>query len=184
MKKITEVAHNPLSWVQPKASARYYELRADAEIAATLSFRSSSGSLATAVLEGGSKTFKRIGFLNPRVTVRDAGGLEDLATYHPRLWGGGDLVFSDGLVIHWRSTNFWGTSWAFADATGQILVDFKPGLEHERLSDMFKTQATVTTKNPASLQGRESLLVVLGLYLLILQEEDTTASAAAVVATM
>jgi hypothetical protein len=184
MKRVADFTHKKLSWVQPKVGVRYFELRAEGETVATLSFRSSSGSLATAEMDGGSRTFKRVGFLNPRVTVRDAGGLEDLASYHPRFWGGGELVFKDGLVVHWKSTNFWGTSWAFADAAGQGIVDFKPGLEHEKLSDMFKTQATVTISPSAPLQGRESLLVALGLYLLILQQEDATASAGAVVATM
>jgi len=184
MKRLADLAQKHLSWVQPKARERYFELRAEAETVGTLSFRSSAGSLATAEMDGGSRTFKRIGFMNPRVTVRDAGGLEDLAAYHPRLWGGGELVFKDGLVVHWTSTNFWGSSWAFTDATKQVLVDFKPGLEHEKLSDMFKTQATVIVNPSASVGGRESLLVALGLYLLILQEEDATTSAGAVVAAM
>ena len=184
MKRLADLAHKQLSWVQPKVSERYFELRTETGTVATLSFRSSTGSLATAEIDGGSRTFKRIGFLNPRVTIRDAGGLEDLAVYHPRIWGGGELVFNDGLVVHWKSTNFWGTSWVFADIANQVLVDFKPGLEHEKLSDMFKTQATVTINPSASLQGRESLLVALGLYLLILQEEDTAASAGAVAAAM
>lgn len=184
MRRVTDFPKSQFSWVQPKVGERRFELRTGADVVATLVFRSFTGSLATAETAEGSMTFKRVGFLNARVTIRDAGGLEDVAVYHPRLWGGGELLFNDGQEVHWRSTNFWGTSWAFTDGANQVLVDFKPGLEHEKFSDMFKIQATLTINPMPALQTRGSILLPLGLYLLILQQDDSTASAGAVVATM
>ena len=62
VKKIGEMIGRKLEWVQPSAWKMQYELRAGDELIATLRFRSSFGSFATAESADGCWTFKRVGF--------------------------------------------------------------------------------------------------------------------------
>jgi hypothetical protein len=183
MEQLIEFAGGPLEWLQPKAFERSFELVSGETLLATLAFRSAFGTLAEAVTADGSWTFKRVGFLNPRITVRQAGGLDDAAIYQPRFWGGGDLAFTAGPALSWRSTNFWATEWAFYDSAERALVTFRQGREKGGLPDLFKSQATVEV-SPSGLDShRLSILTTLGMYLLILHQDDTAAVVAATSAT-
>lgn len=176
---LSSVAGKPLYWVQPRAFDRRFELRAGEDLAvATLRFKSSFGTLATGEANGQSWTFKRVGFLNPRVTVRWAGAEDDLAIYYPRWQGDGTLEFADGRVFRWESINFWGTQWSFFDSSGEPLVTFKPGADKFRLSDLFKTQAFVEISSRGYALAEAPLLALLGWYLMILRNDDTAAVAA------
>jgi hypothetical protein len=62
---------SPLYWVQPGAFRRGFELhRADEQNIGSLRFEKAFGASARGDSPHGSWTFKRVGFLNPRVTVR------------------------------------------------------------------------------------------------------------------
>jgi hypothetical protein len=63
-------SNGPLVWAQPKALRREYQLKNDDELVGGLRFEKSYGSLATAEVASQDWTFKREGFLHPRVTVR------------------------------------------------------------------------------------------------------------------
>ena len=94
MMKMAELIGRELKWVQPHALKMEYELRAGEMLAATLHFRSSFGSFATATSADGSWTFKRVGFWQTRVTVRTSGTETDLAVFRNNTWsGGGTLEF-------------------------------------------------------------------------------------------
>jgi len=54
MKRLSDVIHGDLHWVQPRVFDRAFELRHLDEIVATLSFRSAFGSFATATSADGS----------------------------------------------------------------------------------------------------------------------------------
>lgn len=166
-------------WVQPRAFEQFYELTSGGERLASLTFRSSFGTMATAETATGSWTFKRVGFLNPRVTVRQAGTEIDLAVYHPRFWGGGALAFADGRSYAWSSTGFWGTRWEFREAAGGPALVFERGVREERFSDLLRTQFTVTMASTPVAPEILSILVTVGMYLLVLHQRDS----AAVVAT-
>jgi len=182
MKTISDAGGARLEWREPKALERYYELRSDRDIFATLSFRSSFGTMATAETGSGMWTFKRVGFLNPRVTVREAGSEQDAAVYQPKFWGDGYLIFAGGETFHWKPINFWATDWAFYDSSGRALVTFKAGTEHPKLADFLKTQATVDIEPAAVAQAKLPILVTLGWYLVLLHREDATAAAGGAVA--
>jgi hypothetical protein len=166
-------------WIQPSTSKRFYQLQRGEILLGRLSFRSSFGTLALAETSEGRWTFKRVGFLNPRVTARIADSGEDLAVYQPKLWGDGILSFMNGLVFTWKPTNFWATDWAFADAEGNLVIAFKGGVAEEKLRDIFKIQSTVEVV--AAPQSRDvfSVLLALGMYLLVLHHQDAAAAAAA-----
>jgi len=169
----------PLFWIQPKTLDRWFELRTEHDLVATLGWETSCGTLARAVTEDESWTFKRMGFLNPRVTVRESGSEINLATFYPRWLGDGTLEFGHGRTFRWQSTNFWATNWMFTDASGTPLVTFEAGSPESRLSDIFKTQAQVEI-DPEAIRAEETtLLVLVGWYLMILRRDDTAAGAAA-----
>ncbi len=102
MKAMSSAFGKDLCWIQPKGLGRHFELWAGDDVLATLQFETLCGSLATATSAEGSWTFKRVGFFNPRVTVRKAGEEVNLAVYTPK-WTGreGILEFPDGRVFHW-----------------------------------------------------------------------------------
>ena len=179
MKSFSRLKDMKMEWVQPKALERYFELRAGEDHLATLTFRSSFGSLANADTTEGSWTFKRVGFFNPRITVRAAGSEVDLAVYQPKFWGDGALTFRDGLSFSWKPVNFWATEWAFKDEAGNSILVFKSGIEKGKLSDAFKTQATVEIQPVLTPRQWLPLLAALGMYLLILRQEEAAAAAAA-----
>jgi hypothetical protein len=171
-----------MEWVQPKALNRTFELRAGGDHLATLAFRSSFGSLASADTADGSWTFKRVGFFNPRITVRAAMSETDLAVYQPKFWGDGVLAFRDGPSFSWKPANFWATEWVFKDEADNSILVFKSGIEKGKLSDMFKTQATVEVQPVLTPRQWLPLLAALGMYLLILRQEEAAAATAATAA--
>lgn len=169
-------------WVQPKLSHRNFELRAGDLLFATLEFQSAWGSLATAICSDGNWSFKRVGFFNPRVTVRSAGQETDLAVYRPK-WTGteGELAFLSGQHFHWKAANFWATQYAFVMPDGSPILTFKPGVEEGHLSDFFKYQARVEIEPGVIRIPELPVLALLGWYLMILQQDDATAASAAAV---
>jgi hypothetical protein len=179
MDELADVADQPLYWIQPKALVRCFELRSEDKVVATLAWETSCGSLARARASVGSWTCKRVGFLNPRVTVRESGSEVNLATFWPRWLGDGTLEFAYGRSFRWQSTNFWGTDWMFADFDGTPLVRFLQGSRERRLSNLLKTEALVDIQPQARDLPELALLVLLGWYLAILRRDDTAAGAAA-----
>ena len=177
METISNFIGSNLYWVQPKTFERRFELRAEQSILATLTFHSEFGTLATAEVDRVKWTYKRVGFLNPRVTVREVGSEANLAVYQPRFWGDGTLSFALGATFHWKPVNFWATDWAFMDSTDKVLLAFKPGSEKSKLSDIFKTQAALEIEPLAASLAQLPLLATLGWYLLILHQEDAAATA-------
>ena len=163
-------------WCQPKALQRSFELREGNRLLGTLHFATSCGSLATASLAAGEWTFKRTGFLHPRVTVRRRGQEADLAVFRPKGWGvEGELRFAGGRSYGWKAANFWSTKYVFLDGSGKALVTFKSGAEESKWSDLFKCQALVEIDPSANELEELPLLVSVGWYLMILDQEDATA---------
>jgi len=162
-------------WVQPRALDQAYELRSGDEQIAALAFRSAFGSLATADTADGTWTFKRVGFLNPRITVRVLGSETDLAVYQPQFWGGGALVLAGGRSFAWSSTGFWGTRWEFRSSAGGSALAFERGVSDEGFSGLFKSQFTVTFPADESMRDVLPMLAALGMYLLVLHQRDAAA---------
>src|SRR5215472_10520854 len=117
-----KLEHLDLDWRQPEALKRHYQLGHEAETVATLKFEKSCGSLATGVFGADQWTFKRSGFLSPRVSIRKAGSEIDHAIFTPSWTGSGWAAFDTGRRYHLRATNFWATEWAFEAEDGSQLV--------------------------------------------------------------
>ena len=171
MKKLTQVMGMDLEWSQPSGFKQNYELHAGTELIATLRFRSSFGSFATAETADGSWTFKRVGFFMTHVTVRLPDSGENLAIFREKTWkGGGTLEFADGCRLL-ASTNFWQSRYAFETETGGQLVVFEVG-------GVFRHSAKVKIDASALRRAELPLLVTLGWYLAILMQQDSAAVAA------
>ncbi len=183
MRPLSDMAGQPLYWVQPHALRRRFELRdPDGDLVATLRFERTLGTLATAESAAGTWTFKRTGFLNPQVTVRHAGLEANLAVYQPRFWGGGRLSLADGRAYDWEAFNLWRTQWGFVAPGGQRLFVLRPGSETSQLTDLFKKQAIVEFESPGEAADLLLLMICLGWYLLVMYYEDSAATSAAVTA--
>lgn len=167
-----------LYWVQPRTFERQFELRTEDRLFGNLRFEKALGTLATGSSAAGRWTFKRVGFLNPRVTIREAGANDDLGVYWPKHWSGGWLEFVKGGKFHWKATNFWGTEWGFCDVQDRLLFVLKPGVEKAKLSDLLKTQAVVEIAPQSHAHAALPLLLLLGWYLMILHQEDTAVTMA------
>jgi hypothetical protein len=181
MTEFKTIESTTVEWLQPRASERLFELRTDEARVGHLRFRSNLGTLADGRTAQGAWTFKRVGFLNPRITVRVDGSDSDVAVFKPDLWGHGVVTFRDGPMYAWKPGSFWQTRWLFADSAGHEVLEFKQGVEDSKWRDVFKTQATVTIGPPA-VRGEElSILLCLGMYLLTAHEDDNAAVLSAAV---
>jgi len=174
MMKITELIGWELQWTQPHAAKMEYELRAADVIAATLRFRNSFGSLATAASADGTWTFKRVGFWHTRATVRAAGAEADLAVFKNRTWsGGGTLELPDGRKYP-ANTNFWATQYEFKTESGEPLISYRniEGVLHLSLTVKINALRKELAEMP--------WIVSLGWYLTVMMYMDSFAGVAAV----
>jgi len=163
-------------WRQPKATERAYELTSGEKEFGRLRFEKSSGSLASGSTGNHHWTFKRSGFLSPRVTVRESGSEIDLASFVPTWTGSGWLQFSSGKRYHLRSTNFWSTEWSFEDESGNRVVSLTGP------HGLFKHGGHAAVASSFTGQPETLVMLLLIWYLRVLMNED--ASAVAVIATV
>jgi hypothetical protein len=148
-----------------------YELHADDELIATLNFRSSFGTFATAESADGCWTFKRIGFWQTRATIRRCGWDTEIATFKNNTWSrGGTLELSDGRKIQ-ATTNMWQTNLEFKMESGEVLFRLKSG-------GFVHLSATVAVEPDAAGMPELPWMVMLGWYLMVMIYMDTAATAA------
>lgn len=173
VKKIAGMIGRELEWMQPSAWKMEYELRAGDELIATLRFRSSFGSFATAESADGCWTFKRIGFWQTRATIRGCGSDTDVGVFKNNTWsGGGTLELPDGRKIP-ATTNLWQTNFEFKTEQGETLIRYKTaGLVHR--------SAKVEIRADAARMQELPWVVMLGWYLAVMMYMDTTSAAGTV----
>jgi hypothetical protein len=81
----------------------HYELRSEEELIAQVHFKSLWGTLATAESADGCWTFKRVGFLQSRATIRACGSDAEIATFKNHTWsGGGTLAARGRSIVSWK----------------------------------------------------------------------------------
>lgn len=179
MKEFATSAGDELLWKQPKATVRYFELFRQDEPFGTLEFRSMWGTLAIARNPIQDWSFKRMGFLNPHITVRYPEAESDYALFFPKMFGGGTMQMLDGRPFTWEPVNFWRTKWRFVDKSGFPILSFEQGSEEFKLTELFKLQAVVRIESSRITNLEFSMLVNLGFYLIILYQADSAAASAA-----
>ena len=175
MKSIRNIAPATLHWVQLRVIRHEFELRFEDELHGTLRWEKAFGSLASGTSDDGQWTFKRVGFLNPRVTVRQPGSDLDIAIFKPGWTGSGVLEFPDGRRFQWGQKDFWRLEWIFVEA-GQELLRFKSK------AGSLKMKVRVDLSPSVKDLPEASLLASLGMYLLVLMRDDSAAASASTVA--
>ncbi len=184
MKSISNLSGEQLSWIQPKATHQFFELRTQDDLYAALNFPKSHGSLAEAESADGKWTLKRVGFFHPKITVRNAGEENDYAVFVPNLMAtSGSLEFSNGKKFIWQSSNFWATKFEFKNEAGNSVIAFKSGIDDPKFKDWFKTQARVEILSTKESGKDISLLILLGWYLIIVLQMDSATGAVVAAAT-
>lgn len=171
MQKMPLRSEQALQWRQPHMFKMEYELCANEELVATLRFRSSFGTLATAQSADGCWTFKRVGFFQTHVTVRACESEIDLAVFRNNTWkGGGTLILPDGRE-YLVTSNFWQTDYGFKTAGGESLVNFKTkmGLLHHST----EVEILPAGENLPELPW----MILLGWYLAVMMSNDATTAA-------
>ena len=171
MRRIAELVGQSLKWEQPSALKMEYELRTEGgEPAATLRFRSSFGSFATAEGPDLCWTFKRVGFFHTRVATRACGSDDDIASFKNNTWtGGGTLELADGRMFQ-ATTNFWQTKVGFETESGEKLIEFEQ-------SGLLRLSVTVEIDPGAVSMPELPLMVTLGCYLIVMMNIDAAAGA-------
>ena len=158
-----------LSWTQPRMMREEYLLHRGQEPVGSLTFRSGWGTLATGQYDGGSWTFKRMGFLRARVTVRPVDTETDIATFHPTTWsGGGSLELSGGRQFK-VEISFWQTRFAVLDHTNRALLRYRP-------KGVFRQGADMDILAGAAGVVELPWLMLLGWYLAVLMHRDAAAA--------
>ena len=172
MQSIRKIAPATLHWVQLRAIKHEFDLRSEDELCGTLRWEKAFGSLASATSDDGQCTFKRVGFLNPRVTIRKPGSDLDIALFKPGWTGSGILEFLGGRRFQWEHKDFWRLEWTFQEA-GQELLRFKSK------AGSLKMKVRVDLSPSVKDLPEASLLASLGMYLLVLMRDDSAAASAA-----
>ncbi len=168
MKRFDDAIRRSLRWAQPKMLRQAFELRDADELVATLEFRSSFGTLATARTAAGAWTFKRVGFWQTRATVRADGQTDDLGVFEPNTWSdGGTLTLADGRSMK-VTTNLWQSKIEFLGAGDELLFRYDT-------SGLLRDEASLTVSHTALAMAELSWLVCFGWYLVVSMRGDSPA---------
>jgi hypothetical protein len=163
-----------LRWIQPDVHQRLFELRERDRLHARLRIERPSGTLATGESAEGAWTFKRVGFLNPRVTARAPASLEDVGVFTPAWGGGGSFAMARGKTMRWTPGALFGPSAQLLRPDGLILALFHTVKQGLSVTDLFRTEADVEILDPAWHEPDLSLFLVWTWYLMILAYHEET----------
>jgi hypothetical protein len=126
------------------------------------------GSLATGRSADGEWTFKRAGFIHPRITVREPGRDTDLYSVQVT-WGGEGILDIPGRGNFRWIPNVWHRRWVLQGPDGKEVM-------HMTLNGFTKISGAITI-NPKWLNDRMlSLVTLLGWYLMMLVVSDEAAA--------
>jgi hypothetical protein len=170
MKRIAELTGSELRWVQPSMLKMEYELKVQDEVAATLKFRSSFSSFAVGESGEGSWTFKRVGFWQRSVQVRELASDADLATFTRNIWKeGGSLELNSGSR-YLATANFWQNQFDLWTAGRKPLI-------HYRIGGVWRPSAATLIETGAASLPELPWLTLLGWYLVLMMRRDAAAAA-------
>ncbi|MGO4881853.1 MAG: hypothetical protein ACLP59_13650 [Bryobacteraceae bacterium] len=168
---LEQVAGQEMEWRQAEATRRFYRLTLGEREIASLRFESSYGTRGAAECGFSQWTFKRTGFLSPKITVREPGSESDLAVFTPGWTGRGWVVFNSGRRYRLRHTDFWGSQWVFETADGAAAVTL--GAIH----GFFKQGGAAMVSPSAAGLPEAPVLLLLIWYVRLLMHADAEAGA-------
>jgi hypothetical protein len=179
MRPLSDFAGGILTWRQCQNSENSFELVVGdvrdepAEVVAELVWQKNYGTLALARTSEGNFTYKRGGFLHPRLTLRRAGEEKDMALFEPN-WGlkgiKGSLSLPSGGRYEW-DVNVWTSGSFWQDLNERKVVQFK-----SMATWNGKLYAKVQTHERFNSRADSALLVTFGQYLNTLLYWDSQSS--------
>jgi hypothetical protein len=175
MDKFVASTGRPLEWRQPNLFKMEYELKSGEALLATLRFRSSWGTFATAESAQGCWTFKRVGFWQTIVTIHPCNSEEETASFKKNTWTDGGTLLLPGTRKYLAKTTFWQTQYEFRTENGEALI-------HYQNSGFVRPSAKVTIHASAQAMPELAWMVPLGWYLIVMMHYDSAAAAAVVLA--
>lgn len=171
MKPLTDVGTDILEWRAALPLGSAFELASAEGLHATLAW-SDGETLATAETPEGTWTFKRVGVLGKRITLREAGAHGNLAEFHPHAFGRGRLAFRDGAAFDWNTLHHH-LGWAFLDVEGNEMLRLQPWPDtpgHRPEPGMVLGRVVLEGRGAA--RWRDAFLAAFGWYLLLLAKHD------------
>jgi len=173
LKELSKAPHSGLKWSQ--RSNKQDELASDKDVFGTINWSTWWSSLATAQSASGRWTFKRVGFLHPRITVREPGREANLCVVQVAWSGEAALNILGRGAFRWVP-DVWHRKWVLRGPDDKEVM-------HITLSGFINVNGSVTI-NPEWLNDPTlSLLALLGWYLIMLVvSEDATVAAGSVAA--
>lgn len=164
MKPIDDAPGRSLEWRQTGSRPHAFELTSTAGVHGDLKWQPGRGSLAVGHAGGGAWTFKRVGFLHPRMTVRAAESASTVAVFTPQLTGG-VLELAGGRSFDWHRKGLWSPQWTFSSPEGSPVLRFRGS------TGIATTGALVEIDDVRQVSSAPVLLLT-GWYLIVLTHED------------
>lgn len=179
MKSLSEFPAATLAWRRGNSTPPDFELYANDEVFAALTFLDEEHTLARVETAEGTWTLKHLGLLTPAVTLREEGEKTTLATFHPHTLRHGKLEFLDGAVFDWTWGPEGGAGGAFLDPGGRPLVRLHAYPGRDLTSPAGLERCDVDLNLAPFTRFRHALLAAFGWYLILfdhLKERDAVAA--------
>ena len=178
MRPLKEALSTSLHWIQA-GDLESQLIEEDSTIPfATLVWAKRWGILATGETTDGNWTFKRVGFLHPKVTVREVDSKSEVAVFTITWAGDGVLeIHSDGKKFVFKRTSMWHSEWILKRSdSDEILLTIKPDLGLTKVVTQRKIGAEVELGPGAIREPRLSLIALVTWYVIILMTYDDYSS--------
>jgi hypothetical protein len=175
MKSLRDAAQG-LKWVQ--VNIKEDELISGKDVYAALHWASPRSSLATGESADGKWTFKRSGFIHPKISIRELGSDTNLYTVNVG-WNGEASLLVPGKGTFWWVPNTWHTKWTLEDDSGMEAMRIEL-IGFINVSGNLEIKQNPIRIDPPTL----SLLALLGWHLIMLVLSDDASSSAAIVAAL
>ena len=160
MSPITDAPNGILRW--SARPGRSFVLEAEGSEAGRLAFSGKSGSLAKGMTAHGEWTFKREGFLHPRITVRKTGADSNCGALTLAANGNGKLTLAWGEEFNFITGGWLQSHWSFHRNLTEIVRFSRDG-----------SSADVEVLSRTVKEDTLSVLVLLGWYAPLLAAEET-----------
>ena len=166
MSPITEATNGILRW--SARPARTFVLESEGLEIGRLAFSGKSGSLAKGMTAHGEWTFKREGFLHPRITIRKTGSDSNCGALTLSANGNGKLTLGGGEEFNFITGGWLQNHWSFNRGLLEIVRFSRDG-----------SSADVEVINPTVTEETLSVLVLLGWYAPLLAADEVADISAA-----
>jgi hypothetical protein len=162
LQSFASVDATSLRWLRRSESPLAFDLLAGDQALASLRWRARNGTLVTVETALGTWTVKRVGFLNPRVTVRPEGGAVDLARLSVH-WNYHQIEVVGGPAYRFHRAGVLVPAWKVTDASGREVLHIEPVREGRKLVGGAVIAPAASSRLPEF-----PLLVVLSWYFIVL----------------